>query len=245
MKKPNLYLQTDLFWEEEEHGVVECRDIISKYFTVHELADDFVTSKISPTFFPKYLRASLAIARRLKRDFEFANCLSWVPVFRNEMVDPDSWFTDFGYLARRKDNYERFFARPCSVYKEFAGQVFTQDRFITEYNFCKQNKNLDDGLICMVSKNHPITREWRTIFINNQFVDGCEYLPQTEYSLPDHVKKYAIELSKNPYFLNKFDFVVDICEVCGKLHLLEINSFECSSFYACDLDKIYSTWANI
>lgn len=240
MKKPNLYLQNNLFWEEEDNP--EYLDIIKKSFDVQVLTPEFYTTDFR-NFNPRFFRGSLGYARRLKRNYEFTNCLSWIPEFREFILDPNSWFTDMGYLAKRNHpNY--FFARPVDGFKTFAGQVFNQEQFKTEYNFLKQNKNIPDSLICMVSAPKAIGNEWRTVFINNQYVDGCQYLPTVEKNIPDKVRDFAIMLSKNPFFLNKFDFVIDICEHYDDIYLLEINSFECSSFYAMDLDKIYSTWAN-
>jgi hypothetical protein len=243
MRKPTLHLQKNLFWEEENNP--EYLSTIQKYFTTVILdSSDLLKKKMIVHFF----RGSLAMSRRFCYNFDYTNCLNWVPVFRDYILDQHSYFNELGYYDKY-GNVFPLFLRPVDGYKTFAGQVFKNyNQFRDEYRYLKQNKNVEDSLMCMESKVFEISREWRTVYIGNEYVDGGLYMQgngivEVEKSIPDEVVALSKQIAEHEYFLNVPNFVIDICESSGILRLLEINSFECSSFYGMDLNKIYKKLA--
>lgn len=124
-----------------------------------------------------------------------------------------------------------------------------QNLFESEYNFTVRNKNISPDLICMVSEPKNIGREWRTIFINGEYVSGSQYMKNGELDIvkeiPEEVVNYAKRLAEDDYFLNIFEFVIDVAELDYRLALVEINGFETASFYGADLDLVYKTWSEV
>jgi len=232
--KPRLLLQNHLFSEDEFQ---ETRPIIEKYFEVEDATDIFQYRGQNRLF-----RGSLSLARVLGNKFEFANGLKWVPYFRRELVNPGVIFTDLSDIV----NIDfPAFVRPVSPFKEFAGNVFTEESWKSEYDWLL-SKNTDPFLICAHCRPVRIGREWRCIFINGKYVSGSQYLMDGELSIkaeiPEEVIEYARALSKLDYFLNEFEFTIDVAETDDGLKLVELNAFPTASFYAADLDKIYSEW---
>jgi hypothetical protein len=243
MQKPLLYLQPNLFWEDEQPNTL---NIIEQYFDIVEVGPQNLLSNQIPANF----RGSLNLAKKFKLDYGFTNCQKWYPYFRKYTICPTkTWFNDLQYFKdfHSADDYP-LYLRPADGYKTFAGQVFpNKDRFLEEYHYLTNNLNVGPDLMCLTMPVRKIDREWRTVFINNRYVDGCLYMQgkdwvEPEPGCPKIVEELAKHIGQSDYFINKFDYVIDICESNGKLHLLEINSFNSSSFYICDLDKIYSTW---
>lgn len=237
--KPIILLQSGIFSEEEFQ---ETRPIIEKYFDIIDISPkDFHFAK---EYIFEAFRGSLHLARVLGNKFEFANCLKFMPRFRKELIDRTTYFTDFADI---KSYYFPLFARPVSPFKEFAGRVFTKEEFDSEYEFLKQ-RNADLGMICAIGNPEDIGREWRCVFIDGKYISGSQYLDQGELDISGEVPKevidYAQKLANDDYFLNNSGFVLDICEIRDKLHLVEVNALETSSFYGADLDKIYSAWAD-
>jgi ATP-grasp domain, R2K clade family 3 len=245
MTKPRLCLQTDLFWEEINIDYIAT---IAKHFEIVNVDARYFYTKNKDICF----RGSLNVAKRLSLDYSYTDCKKWIPIFREYVLSPrHTLFNDLGYFANYVSEFDfPLYIRPSDGYKSFSGQVFpTKDKFIEEYNYLTKNLNYSDDLMCVTSPIKNIQKEWRTVFIDNKFIDGCLYMQgngivETESTIPSEVVELAKKIAKNDYFLNIFNFVIDICESDGKLFLLEINSFESGSFYAMDLDKIYKNWAD-
>jgi hypothetical protein len=241
--QPILHLQPNLFWEEEDNpGYL---DTIRKYFDVQLIEHLHITD------FPQHARLSLNLAKRAKFDYRFTNCMSWIPIFRSYILSPKyTFFQDMGYFKNYHSTFDYpLYLRPADGYKSFAGQVFpSKEKFVEEYTYLTKNLNFDDSLMCVSSPVKTIDKEWRTVWINNKFVDGCQYMDGQSFvevstDIPNQVVELASKIANTDYFINIPNFVIDICQSDGKLFLLEINSFESSSFYGCDLDKIYKTWS--
>jgi len=247
--KPIIYLEKDLFTEDERQ---DTSSIISQYFDIREIdMMSIVSSRINPVSIRHALfgRYSLNIAKYIGKKFKEFDALNWLPALRNYTLSPkNTYFNDLKFFI---DHYSAFdfplFLRPTNGFKTFSGQVFpSKDKLIEEYNFIQKNKNIDGTVMCMSSPVKKINKEWRTIFINNQYCSGSQYMVNDELvissEVPEHVIWFAKEIAKHAYFQNISNFCVDVCESRGSLYLLEINSFECSSFYGADLNKIYQTW---
>lgn len=242
--QPILHLQLDLFWEEENNpGYL---DTIKKYFEVRLIENLMMTD------IPQNTRCSLNMAKKFKLDYRFTNCLSWIPIFREYILSPRyTFFQDLGYFKNYHSAFDYpLYLRPADGYKSFAGQVFpSKEKFVEEYNYLTKNLNFSNELMCVTSPVKKIDKEWRMVWIDNKFVDGCQYMDGQSFvevstDIPNQVVELTSKIANNDYFINIPNFVIDICQSDGKLYLLEINSFESSSFYICDLDKIYKTWSN-
>ncbi len=242
MKK--LLVQKDVFSEDEYFAPLP---IIQKYFDVALISDEAIMRNEIPKV--DIFRGSLALAKKLGRKYEYANALSFMPRFRDKLVCPDVVFTDLEDIKSKLQEDDPRFVRPVSGFKEFSGNVFTKESFESEYNFAVKNKNLDKGLICAVADPVKIGREWRAIFIDNKFVSGSQYMENGELNIiqeiPENVVEFAKKIAGDDYFLNTFEFVIDIAEIPDRLALIEVNAFETASFYGADLDLIYKTWSEV
>jgi len=238
--KPKLLLQ-DLIFSEDEFS--DTKSIINKYFDAHEIE----TNKI---FEAKHLgisnfRGSLSLARILGRDYKFANALQWLSHFRSQTVSPAALFTDIKHALTLDFP---LFIRPASPFKEFSGDVYTKEKFQQEYDYMVVSKNQNPGLICAFAAPVKIKKEWRLIFIDSRYLSSSQYMSEGDLniksSVPQEVIEFGKQIAKDDYFTNVFNFILDIGETDSGLKLIEINGFECSSFYGANLDKIYNAWAN-
>jgi len=256
MTKPIIYLESDLFSEDEHQNT---RKIIEQYFNIKSTSSELILQskarhnkghtldaqmKLNP-----YFRASLNVAKQIGKDFKYANALNWVPYFREYLIDPKhTFFNDLKWIKDYFTDFDITFIRPCDPFKSFSGQVFdSKDSFLNEYRFITHNLNIEDNLMCMLSDAHFINNEYRCIFINNKYISGSKYysngVMELDSEVPQKVIEFAEKISNTSYFRNIFNYVIDVAEIQKKLHLIEINAFETASFYAADLDKIYKYWA--
>lgn len=238
-----MVVEPDLFWE-------DIADPLATFLAVrkHFPRTESVTSdKFYRVAGGGKFRGSLALAMLRGEKFEYANAMKWLPYFRSEAVSKDGIFVDMAF-AESLMHFNPKFVRPASPMKEFSGDIFNRHKLRKEIAFLTQNKNLHPHeIMCLVAAPVAIQTEWRCVFVNNKYVSGSQYMTNGQLDVnrivPDTVREYAQFLAAKPYFINIFDFVLDIGKTQDGLRLVEINGFETASFYAADLDAIYSAWS--
>lgn len=256
MTQTKLILEKGVFSEDEREDTPK---IIRRYFPYLKIMDFNQVLKFrpyldEPDFERCAFRGSMGLAAKMKVKFDFCNCLNWMPRFRPYLLNNNYRFDDFKNVIERFKPYQEkefeFFLRPCSGLKEFSGQAFTNiDKLKSEFQFATVNRNIDPYIICVVAPLQKVREEYRCIFIDNTYIDGCQYLQDGELvkefkSVPIEAINLAKEIAGHDYFVNNFQFVIDVCKnEKGEYKLLEINGFNTSSFYFCNLDAIYGTWA--
>lgn len=248
--KPDLYLEEDLFSEDKNS---DTKGVISEYFNVIPIDLEWALNDRHYVIPCPQLRASLRIAKIFKRTYPTANALNWASALRKYIINPsETYFTDLSHIKNYWQGYMFYnnFLRPCSGFKEFSGQIFgSKEKFDIEYAFLTKAHNIDPYLMCMVSPKKHIDREYRCVFINGEYVSGSRYMVNMELDEDGFVPKNVIEFAKTvaseDFFLNVFEFVIDVAVMQPgleeNLSLVEVNSFECSSFYKSNLDLIYKT----
>jgi glutathione synthase/RimK-type ligase-like ATP-grasp enzyme len=171
-----------------------------------------------------------------------------LPALKKYAHNLDYCFLDADELLRETRMSWPLFIKPVKGNKAFSGNVFTKEKFQEEYNFFVRNLNIDPYIICQYSPPKPIEKEYRFVIVNNDVIDGCQYLENGErIDKPcdePSAKELASVIANHLFFINFPNFVVDIAQNDDTFTLLEVNSIHTSSFYSCDLDKIYSTLAN-
>lgn len=193
-------------------------------------------------------RGSLTMAQRMGRGLKFSDAREWAPALREYLLSRDYYFLDAASVLDRFPERRRLFVRPAAGFKEFAGNVFTREKFAEEFHWATQGRNIDPRIICMVAAamDSPPAREWRLVFIDHTLVGACRYMERGELSLgqdvPEGVAVLGKRVAENPYFLNTPDFVLDFAETDYGPRLIEVNAVETASFYAADLFSIYSAW---
>jgi len=241
----DLLVQKDVFSEDENQ---DTQNIILKYFpkALFLSDDDIYIKRKYEGQESRLLRGSLSLAQKLRKNLNWTNALNWMPELKNFALSYDYKFLDLNEILAREKNWP-LFVRPASGMKEFSGNVYSREKLMEEAAFLVSNKNVNTSLICLYASPRPLNREWRVVFVNGEVSSGCQYMvkgkKEVSSDFPEEVVKYAIEISQHEFFLNKFEYVIDIGESNEGLRLIEINAFETASFYASDLHKIYSDWA--
>lgn len=242
-----MLYQSNVFWEDQEdknalqiaRNVLKC-DVIDFQF------DPLHFKEILPQIKQGQFRGALDLAKSAGMQFSMFNALNWLPALRRYCVNNDAYFLDMHHIVHEPHVLFSFkygaFIRPVSPFKEFAGNVYNKERFVTEYNWLKQN-NGNVYEMCVIASPKNICAEWRCVFINNEFISSSQYMkngePLVVQDTPNNVIVFAKEIASHNYFINKFDYVIDVGQVNNELKLVEINAIETSSFYACDIEKIY------
>jgi hypothetical protein len=131
-----------------------------------------------------------------------------------------------------------WFLRPNSGNKQFAGRVFSSFELQQDITYLL-HMNPWELLIAAEAKQAP-EREYRFFCIKDKNDEvqmvGCEYLPTQQNIIPSNIKDYALEIASRIFekLTVGNSFVLDIAEIDSQLSIIELNSWESSSFYSID-----------
>src|SRR5262245_47494549 len=139
------------------------------------------------------------------------------------------------------DQYGRedeLFVRPSCVHKLFTGCVVYRDDFRDAIAPARYNP---DTLV-VVAPPRVIQCEWRLVIVDDLVVAGSQYRDQGAIRViadcPSVVLQFAADVLRQVAWRPDRAFMLDICECDGQLFILELNSFSCSAWYACDIPAV-------
>lgn len=134
------------------------------------------------------------------------------------------------------------FLRPNSDMKEFSGSRVDLDglqKFYTEV--MKGDFPFDGNTEVFLAPLKEIHREWRCFIVNGAVVASSQYrfrsLLLKSPDVPMKVKMYAAKMAHK--WSPEKAYVMDICDdMDGNLKILELNCFNASGVYECDVKSI-------
>ena len=185
----------------------------------------------------KWIPGAWCLLPRLRCQVYYSH---WGPAILNQT----HVFTTFNELRRRpRMFYEKFgidnaiFVRPDSGFKEFTGNVIYKENFETDLDSIV----FDPEKLVVVAEPKNIEAEWRFIIADRKVVTGSQYRLDGKHDVAPCWDDDAYELAQraaSDEFQPDTLYSLDICRSGGKVWILEIGSFSCSGFYACDVKKI-------
>lgn len=143
--------------------------------------------------------------------------------------DRDRLFREFG-----RDG--EIFARPTGVHKLFVGRLIAEGDFATAL----APTRYDPATTVLVADPRPVDREWRLVVAGGAVVAASRYAVGGAKDLaagcPPAVADFAREVLAG--WTPADVFMLDVCESAGELQVVEVNPFNTSGLYACDLGAV-------
>jgi len=173
-------------------------------------------------------------------------CLGYMPFMDQPelLANHNHVFTTFKDLIYRKDffydifNTNKIFIRPNCGLKTFTGLPIHVDDFNSEINSLNKLTSVIDNTLILVSNCKSITHEYRFFIVNREVVTGSQYKLNDELNIQKGYSDEAYQVAKQ-MALNKWQpdiaYACDVGIVNGIPKIIELNSFSCSGFYACDI----------
>lgn len=183
----------------------------------------------------------------------------WSPgVIFNENFRYEAWRKNLGaYLLNFDCVISRFadakveeksFMRPCEDLKAFTGQTITSDELISwqkrvaEGEISTRALQLSSDTPVIVAPIKNILREWRFFVVNKQVITGSQY--RTMYgkavSADVDLDVYSYAQDVVSAWQPADCYALDIGETNEGLGVIEINCFNGSGIYACDMAKAFA-----
>lgn len=158
------------------------------------------------------------------------------------LANSDAVFTTVAALVRSPaatvaalGKPDHTFVRPDSPLKPFSGRPLSIDDVslaTLDYGFYYN----DEQLPVVVSTLKDVGREWRFVVADRIVVADCEYRASREgvgTDVPDTARQVATMVAEAGWQAAPL-YVVDIAEVNGDPHVMELNPFSGADLYYCD-----------
>lgn len=242
MTKPLLIWQPDIFPDKE-------KEIAQKYFSVRYFDVD-TKMWLDNTRNPFAMRGAVATATRLGHNLDRFDTRKWIPYLADYMISKKLWWDAPKRISEYPNHWFPLFIRPDSCKKLFAGQVYSYDKWLEEFNFLKQRNG--EKILAFCANSEKIGREWRCLFVGQQCVGISAYMQNGEilepplkyYNPDDNLILLAHEIRNNDYFSPEDNVTIDIGQrEDGSYGLVEINFLETSGWYAIDTEPVYAALA--
>ncbi len=173
--------------------------------------------------------------------FEAGDFDDWKLGYGDCLLNYDSEVCRFGDV---NPSFEPFFIRPYEDTKTFTGFVTTKH----EFNHWREKlgtvtdgfSTLTGDTLVTVSSVKDIQREYRFFVVDGQIVTGSLYKmgdrPLQSRIIDDDVLAFAKEMVT--CYQPDRAFVLDVAMLEDSLKVIELNCFNASGYYACDISKI-------
>ena len=189
-------------------------------------------------------------------DFNNLCCLTYFSHWSKYLLNEDYIMLPILEILRQRDYvFDKFginneiFIRPNSGSKTFTGYVVSKDKLDKEFEILSTHTAKEmDRILCIISSPKKIDTEWRYVVVDEKVVACSQYVKDGEINIKeggDHeAEELANKIAKEEWQPDKA-YTLDICKSNGQYHLLEANSFSCSSLYACDVVPIVENVSRI
>ena len=178
--------------------------------------------------------------------------IEWFPYQRlidalgDSVLNHDATFGNFGDILPTEDE---FFIRPTHDGKEFAGKLMSSNQLKEWQHRIINLKLQDNGTMLsehtevMCANIKKIYNEFRFFVVGGKAVTGSQYKlgKRVVYSNADDMLYIAQEFVDRLIPDINQPYVLDLALTDDGYKVIELNTLNCSGFYACDMQKLVST----
>lgn len=168
----------------------------------------------------------------------------WGPAFGDDWLNKESKVTRVDKVLGLWENPKTpLFIRPNSDFKLFSGDVFYKYDYekwlehITNDEF--QNLKLDT--IVTLSPVKTILAEWRYVIIDGEVIADSMYRKRGQLHISSERSDSSYDATKLAFYIANQEwqpasaYVIDICETHQGFKVIEVNCFNASGYYACNV----------
>lgn len=182
-------------------------------------------------------------------------CSTYYAYFGKYLLNQKYAFMPLAEFKRKKDFFfdtfglnNNLFIRPDSPYKEFTGFVASKEE-LDKRLITMSYGSLSPDLMILIATPQDIKSEFRLFISEGQVIASSRYKLNGEHDedeyCPQEACEIAIEVSNNSWSPAPI-YVVDIAQTYdNEYKLLEINSFNSSGMYLCNLKSIVAHANNV
>jgi hypothetical protein len=171
---------------------------------------------------------------------------AWLKAYGKDMLNGDGEVCRFGSV--RPISGTKVFIRPCEDLKAFTGEVIDADQLrdwvarTIESEVSSHAPQLTSDTMVVVATPKYIYREWRFFVVGGKVVAGSQYRDTygkyEDANVDKEVWTYAQKM------VDKWQpaacFAIDVAAIADGFKIIEINCFNGSGVYACDVEAAFA-----
>ena len=180
----------------------------------------------------------------------------WIPGYFDENLDMELLVKNYGpYMLNTnvrisklrdvKKVWDKFFIRPCSDKKEFAGMIMDWDEFeiwqqqVIDLDGESSYTSLTGDDKVLIAPLIEIYAEYRFYVVDGKVITGSTYKLGKSVTYCGNVDPIIYNFAQQMVDIWQPNraFVIDIAKIENGLKVLEINSINSAGFYHCDMGK--------
>lgn len=167
-------------------------------------------------------------------------CSTWLKAYGDHCFNSDNRICKLKDLLT--DCPDECFIRPNNDLKDFSGVIVKKENLMDQIaNIQKGGFLFDDNLEVLIAPIKHIQKEWRFFIIDGKVVTGSQYKLKSMVILDSKIEQRVIDFAQSManIWSPEKAFVMDIClNNQDELKVLELNCFNGSGTYLCDIPKI-------
>lgn len=180
-------------------------------------------------------------------DHHIYDCNRYYPILYNYLLNKDFCFLPYKNFIENKELYQHLwnngyvFVRPNSSIKIFAGGIVDLNNIQSDFDLLfAHSGEVDADTICLISSPKNIKKEWRLVCHNETIVTSSLYKENGKIKLVEGCSEKARIFAEKVlrYYKNNTYFTLDLCEVDGTIHVLEVGGLSYAGLYHCNRSKI-------
>jgi hypothetical protein len=271
--KPKWIVQTNIFKEEAVQRMIECfkrQNLEYEAVTIIPFSNTTIP-EIKSYNGPIIAYGTTTLMRNLDKEKcwfpgiwynkETFRPSVWGNKLKSFWLNKDCEFFKLKDFSKIKDYFKKHkicFMRPDSDLKLFDGGVFDYYDFESWYKRLEINiktktyKNLSKDTVVLLSPKKKIIKEWRYVIVDKEIAawsmykeNGSLFTSSNPLYKNESIHSLALEISKKEWQLSEA-YVVDLCEIEDhNIFMIELNTFNASGFYKCDIMSIIYNASNL
>lgn len=173
-------------------------------------------------------------------DTENFRTSTWVQHYGKNMLNHDAEIMELREVESKVD-LDLFFIKPDNDLKDFTGEILEKKDFSKWYSSISAGGFLfDETIKVVVAPPKYMGKEWRLVLVDGKVVTGSLYKNRSMRPKVCEQPENVVELAERMAAIWQPApvFVMDICDHEDGPKIIELNCFNASGFYACDIDVI-------
>jgi len=176
----------------------------------------------------------------------------WSEKYRGYLLNEDAELFSMKTLAASTQWNEEdiLFFRPDRDLKEFAGQLMKfgdYKAWFKKIDALGDESEISPDTELVVASPKSLGHEWRLFMVDGRYCSGSHYRKSGTLEVNPNVPNTVIDFAHKASEVWQPDdvYALDIGEVNGELHIVEINGFNSTGFYASDIQSIVAAVSSL
>ncbi|WP_415913344.1 ATP-grasp domain-containing protein [Neptuniibacter sp. QD37_11] len=167
---------------------------------------------------------------------------TWMPILADDALNSHGKAITVSDINDALEEFGPLHLRPDKIDKAFLGGVYTRETWAKH----KQDRCIDEDLVCWASPLTEIEAEWRCWVIGGYVIEISLYRRNNKMACERHTNPDLFQVAQAlaDKYIPAPCVVMDIALTKEGYKVIEYNPIHCSGWYGADSNHVLKTWAD-